>query len=63
MKDQDVMFDKSCHVLYSKKCKKEIMNKLALHYPADQIDEVFTAVQKQYSDYLKTFRPFENCVL
>lgn len=56
MKDKDVMFDRSCHVLYSQKCKKEIMNKLARHYPADQIDEVFTAVQKQYSDYLKTFR-------
>ena len=26
-------FDRSCHVLYSKPCKKEIRAKIALHYP------------------------------
>ena len=32
MKDNDLHFDRSCHVLYSKPCKKEIRAKIALHY-------------------------------
>ena len=34
MKDNELQFDRSCHVLYSKPCKKEILAKIALHYPA-----------------------------
>ena len=34
MKDNKLKFDTSCHVLYSKPCKKEILAKIALHYPA-----------------------------
>ena len=34
MKDRELQFDRSCHVLYSKPCKKEIRAKIALHYPA-----------------------------
>ena len=56
MKDCELVFDKNCHVLYSKKCKKEILKKLTLHYPKEQVEEKFTAVQRQYVDYLKTFR-------
>ena len=33
MKDSELQFDRSCHVLYSKQCKKEILAKIALHYP------------------------------
>ena len=33
MKDSELQFDRSCHVLYSKPCKKEILAKIALHYP------------------------------
>ena len=33
MKDDELPFDRSCHVLYSKPCKKEIQAKIALHYP------------------------------
>ena len=33
MKDNELLFDRSCHVLYSKPCKKEIQAKIALHYP------------------------------
>ena len=32
MKDDELPFDRSCHVLYSKPCKKEIQAKIALHY-------------------------------
>ena len=33
MKDSELQIDRSCHVLYSKTCKKEIQSKIALHYP------------------------------
>ena len=33
MKDKKLPFDRKCHVLYSKPCKKEILAKIALHYP------------------------------
>ena len=33
MKDDDLQFDRKSHALYSKPCKKEILTKIALHYP------------------------------
>ena len=33
MKDNELLFDRKSHVLYSKPCKKEILAKIALHYP------------------------------
>ena len=33
MKDSELQIDRSCHVLYSKPCKKEILAKITLHYP------------------------------
>ena len=33
MKDNELLFDRKSHVLYSKPCKKEIRAKIALHYP------------------------------
>ena len=56
MKDENVVFDRRYHVIYSKECKAEILNKIALYYPKEQVDEVFEAVQLQYSDYLKDYR-------
>lgn len=41
MKDNEVQFDRACHVLYSKPCKKEIQNKIALHYPAGEFAKQF----------------------
>ena len=32
MKDNELLFDRKCHVLYSKPCKKEIRAKITLHY-------------------------------
>ena len=56
MKDKDVRFDRSCHVLYSKPCKKEIQEKIALHYPPEQRDAVWERVQLKYAEFLSDWR-------
>ena len=56
MKDEELQFDRSCHVLYSKPCKKEIQRKIALHYPQQEREDVWTRVQTQYADFLKDWR-------
>ena len=33
MNDEELEFDRSCHVLYSAPCKAQILEKIALHYP------------------------------
>ena len=56
MHDDEVIFDRRYHVIYSQECKKEILKKIKLHYAEEKINEVFEAVQKQYSEYLKNYR-------
>lgn len=56
MEDEKLTFDHTCHVLYSKACKEQIQAKIALHYPAEQREAVWTQVQKQYVDFLKDWR-------
>ncbi len=56
MKDSELQFDRSCHVLYSKPCKKEILAKIALHYPEAERDAVWERVQRRYVDYLSDWR-------
>ena len=56
MKDNELRFDRTCHVLYTKQCKKEIQEKIALHYPVEQRGAVWERVQLQYVDYLKDWR-------
>lgn len=56
MDERDLVFDRNCHVLYSRECKKEILEKIALHYAKEEVEEVFTSVQKQYAAYLNSFR-------
>ena len=56
MKDKDLQFDRSCHVLYSKACKREIQEKIARHFPASRHEELWTRVQRQYVDFLKGWR-------
>ena len=46
MKDDELSFDRSCHVLYSKPCKKEIRAKIALHYPEAERETVWEKVQR-----------------
>ena len=56
MEDEKLTFDHTCHVLYSKACKEQIQAKIALHYPAEQREAIWTQVQKQYVDFLKDWR-------
>ena len=48
MKDTELLFDRKSHVLYSKPCKKEILAKIALHYPEAERETVWEKVQRQY---------------
>ena len=56
MKDSELQIDHSCHVLYSKPCKKEIQAKIALHYPEVEREAVWEKVQRQYVDFLSDWR-------
>lgn len=56
MKDSKLNFDRTCHVLYTKPCKKQIRAKIALHYPLSQQEAVWERVQLQYVDFLKDWR-------
>ena len=44
MKDSELQIDRSCHVLYSKPCKKEILAKITLHYPEVEREAVWEPV-------------------
>ena len=56
MKDKKLLFDRKCHVLYSRPCKKEIRAKIALHYPEAERETVWEQVQRQYADFLSDWR-------
>lgn len=56
MKDTELQFDRTCHVLYSKPCKKQILEKIALHYPEDERNAIWEKVQQQYVKYLADWR-------
>ena len=47
MKDNELLFDRKSHVLYSKPCKKEIQAKIALHYPKAEWETIWEQVQRQ----------------
>ena len=56
MKDNELQFDRSCHVLYTKPCKKEIRKKIALHYPPERREDVWEQVQRKYVEFLSDWR-------
>ena len=56
MKDSELQFDRTCHVLYSKSCKKQILKKIALHYPKTEQKAVWEQIQRQYTKYLDHWR-------
>ena len=56
MKDNELLFDRKSHVLYSKPCKKEILAKIALHYPEAERETVWEKVQRQYAVFLPDWR-------
>mgnify|MGYP007043855863 CR=1 FL=1 len=59
MKDSQLKFDRTCYVLYSRPCKRQIQEKIALHYPADEREAVWTRVQIQYENFLADWRTEE----
>ena len=56
MKDSELVFDRTCHVLYSRPCRKQIQAKIALHYPPEEREAVWERVQRQYVDFLSDWR-------
>ena len=56
MKDKELQFDRTCHVLYTEPCKKEIMKKIAVHYPESERESVWEKVQRQYVGFLADWR-------
>ena len=56
MKDKKLPFDRSCHVLYPKPCKKEIRAKIALHYPEAERETKWEQVPRQYAEFLSDWR-------
>ena len=56
MKDSELKFDRTCHVIYSKACKKEIQSKIALHYSPDEQETVWEQIQNKYVEFLSDWR-------
>ena len=56
MRDSELQIDRSCHVLYSKPCKKEILAKITLHYPEVEREVVWEQVQLRYAELLSKWR-------
>lgn len=56
MKNKDLDIDRRYHVVFSKKCEKEIKNKILKHYGQESLEEVFIQVQLKYVEYLKSWR-------
>lgn len=56
MKDDELPFAHKSHVLYSKPCKKEILAKIALHYPEAEREAVWEQVQLRYAELLSGWR-------
>lgn len=46
MKDSELIFDRNNHVIYSKKCKNVILKYISMHYQDNQVEDIFTLVQK-----------------
>ncbi len=56
MKESELEINRECHVIYSAKAGKTVKKYIALHYPENRREEVFTAVQLQFVHWLKDYR-------
>lgn len=56
MRDCELKIDLTCHVLYSEECKKQIQEKIALHYPKKEQEAVWERVKLQYQEFLSDWR-------
>ena len=68
MKEKDLDIDLSCHVIYSKECKKEIQKAIKKHYKENEQEIIWRKVLEKYVQFLKSFRKdlggkknFHNC--
>lgn len=55
MKEKNLKFDRACHVLYSRRCKKQIRSRIAVHYPESEQEAVWEQVQLQYVAFLSDY--------
>ena len=60
MNDDQLQFDRTCHVIYSKPCKAEIREKIAHHYPESQREAVWERVQMQYVKDVTSLQEIEE---
>ena len=56
MRENELRIDLSCHVLYSKPCKKQIQKKFALHYPVQEREGIWERIQLKYVEFLSDWR-------
>ena len=56
MKDSELPFDRACHALYSRPCRRQIRSKIALHYPEARREAVWEQVQRRYVEFLADWR-------
>ena len=56
MKESEFYINRECHTVYTETCQEVIIKYIAMHYAQDRIGEVFTAIQRQYVEYLSSFR-------
>ncbi len=55
MKEKELKIDRTCHAIYSKSCKKEILKRISSHYEVDEVDAIFEKVQHQFERFLAEF--------
>lgn len=41
MEDKELVFDREHHILYTKQCREEILNKISLHYSDEPSEKIF----------------------
>ena len=53
MKETDLIFDRTKHVIYTPKAKKVIQSLLRRDYPLEEAERLWEKIQLQYAAYLK----------
>ena len=56
MRERELPIDRSCHVVYSRRCRALIRGAIAHHYPEGEREAVWERVQRQYVEYLSQWR-------
>lgn len=55
MREEELQIDRSCHIVYSKRCREVIEDRIRSHYGPENVDAVFEQVQHQYEKYLAEY--------